>query len=531
MLVDTGQVTDSGDDLADDGVYTATFTDTAMRGASSFHLRAIAVDPQPRGHSEGPPISVQIPNHIREATLSGTVNDRFGSEICNGNAFGEPGTTVQVPIVLDDGTDVAGFQVDVQYNPLQLSPAGVALGADTAAAGGWTIGSASVGPGTLRVLGASNPPVALGPGYREVALVSFAISPGLAAGASPLDLANCILSDERGLQIPCRLCGEPGQVIIRRASRFEFGTLPFPIGVDRFDPLPFTASAQAIDFLGGLATGYSGTAGINIPVPVCQGTLAPATMAFAGGIGNGLYKVPCCIDPLLPNSTFNNVLNLSDPANALVGTSNPFLGVAKGDLNASNMVDVLDVVRTTRLSLLLPVSTPPSVAFQRWAGDMLGADCAADGTNNVLDVVRVENKALGLPPLCPCPATGALRDGIGSVGPEAAVMGTSVGFHLEKARRKEHLLLVEGASNLGGFQVEMRGVGPRTQVALEGLTSAGGWVVASNLENGILRVIAYSSTATGIAGRGPVLRITGAGDPRLIRAIASDARGREVPVR
>ncbi|MGH2651853.1 MAG: vWA domain-containing protein, partial [Actinomycetota bacterium] len=117
-LVDTGQVTDSGDDLADDGVHTATFTDTAMRGAYSFHLRAVALNPGPLGHTEGPPITaVQIPNHIREVTLSGTVNDRVGSEICNGNAYGEAGTDVEVPLVLDTGEDVAGFQVDMLYNP------------------------------------------------------------------------------------------------------------------------------------------------------------------------------------------------------------------------------------------------------------------------------------------------------------------------------------------------------------------------------------------------------------------------------
>jgi hypothetical protein len=295
--------------------------------------------------------------------------------------------------------------------------------------------------------------------------------------------------------------------------------------VDLFDPLPFSASAEAINFLGDLATGYSGMPGIRIPAPECQSRLVPNTMSFVNGIGTGVYTTKCCIDPLLPNTTFSNVLELHDPATSIMGTSDPFLGAAKGDLNADNASNVLDVVRVTRLSLNLAVGTPPSLNFQRWAGDMLGLTCTPDGTNNVLDVIRVENKALGLPPLCPC--TAATR----VTALSAMALGQPITFRVEKLDRKNHLIAVAGAANLGGFQLEIRGAGPKADVALEGLTAGGDWAVASNLEKGVLKVIAYSTTASGIAGDGPVLRITGAAAPQLTGVIASDSRGLEIPVR
>ena len=52
---------------------------------------------------------------------------------------------------------------------------------------------------------------------------------------------------------------------------------------------------------------------------------------------------------------------------AFTGTSNTFTGVAKGDLDASGSVNVLDVTRTTRLALGQPVAVPPPAGFQFWA--------------------------------------------------------------------------------------------------------------------------------------------------------------------
>ncbi len=536
MLVDEGRTAaDTGDDIANDGVYTATLTKTTMPGPYQFHLKvdcsaAEIVEHHPPGQ---PGHDTVIQPYVREVLFTAVVNDAplsAGREICTGNAFGEPGTSVKVPIFLFDGTDVAGFQVEALFNPAILTPLGVSLGADTAAAGGWTVSSATVGPGILRILGASNPPAALGSGFQEVALVEFQIAPGSPSSTETIGLQKCILGDEAGLEIPCHVCSEPGGVIVRPASRFEFRPVPSPIGVDLFDPLPFPLGAEALNFVGGLATGYNGIASILIPSPPCSSKLVPNTMPFSGGVGFDSYEVQCCTDTLLPNTTFNNTFEMTDPGISISGVSGPWLGVAKGDLDASNSVDILDVTRTVRLSLGLPVGLPPPHNFQRWAGDMLSATCVADGTNNVLDVIRVENKALNLPALCRCTPIGS--GALESEAPTAqAATAGPIDLRLEKAGKGDFLVVVGDAADLGGFQLELRGAGPKASVTLEGLTSGSNWQVASRFHRGVLRVIAYSSNATGVSGDGPVLRISGATRPRLGEVIVSDSRGNEIPRR
>jgi hypothetical protein len=341
-------------------------------------------------------------------------------------------------------------------------------------------------------------------------------------------LQNCILSDESGLPIPCNICTEPGAVVVRPASSFQFRPVPSPIGVDLFDPLPLPLTVDALNFLGGVAIGYNGTADIRIPVPECQSTVVPNTMPFTTGIGSGLYEVQCCTDNLLPDITFTNTFDLSDPGFGINGVSNPWLGVAKGDLNADNSVNVLDVTRTVRLSLNLAVGIPPPFSFQTWAGDMLDPACTADGTNNVLDVIRVENKALNLPALCTCNGS-PIRNPITSA--EALAAARPISLRLEKGGKKDFLVVVEDAANLGGFQLDLRGAGPRATAALEGLTAGKNWQVASNFDKGVFRIIVYSADATGVSGDGAVLRISGAANPRMMGIIASDSRGREIPIR
>ncbi len=440
--------------------------------------------------------------------------------ICNGTAAGEPGTRVTVPIVLDNGGGVAGFQVDVSYNPSILSFVQSRLGADTLV--GWTVNSAPVGPGVVRVLGASNPPTGLAAGPREVALLDFDIATAAPTGASALSESNCVLSDDAGRSIPCSPCRQPGVVIVRNASSFVFQPIPSPVGVDRFDPLPFPAKVQAFMSDGNPALGYSTLASMEVG-PICAGTLQPATMPFAAGVGAQTYTINCCIDPLLPASATPLALRVSDPPILVSGTSDPFQGVAKGDLDASGLVNVLDVLRATREALLQPVPIPPPVTFQFWAGNMLDQSCAVDGSINVLDVVRIRNKALGRPPLCPC--TGV----VGAAPLFAATSPLSISVVREGAR--SYLVEVRGAVDLSGLQLELQGAGPKTRVETAGLAAAGWQVTTEAGQGSTLRVIALANGATGVSGDGAVLRITGAGNPKLTAAIASDSQGREVPVR
>jgi hypothetical protein len=531
-LTDDGRANDSGDDVADDGIYSATLTDTSMTGAYSFHIMAMAVDAKQVGHTRGPEEEpVQVSNFVREVRLSATVNDlpKIGSQICIGSGASEPGTQVTVPIFLTNGNGIAGFQVDVLYNPAVLTPAAVRLGADTPAASGWSVASAAVGVGALRVLGHSNPPAPLGPGFREVALVDFDIAPGAPLGASPFFLRDCVLSDPLGRSIQCHLCQEPGEVVVRNASTFRFRPIPAPVGVDRFDPLPFPVAVEALDSLGNVATGYGGTAGMSIPQPICAGTLMPASLGFSGGVGGPApFKIACCLDPLLPATTTSLSLRASDPGIMVGGMSDPFQGVAKGDLNADNSVNVLDVTRDVRLALNLPVAVPPPTGFQAWAGNMLDQNCAVDGRIDVLDVVRIRNKVLGRPPLCPCP-TGRVA---GSVAPSAVADAAAgpVSLSIVKAGPKEYLVMVRGARDLGGLQLELRGVGSKTTVSPGELIAGRGWQLTDTLEEGVLRVIVFSNGAAGVTGEGAVLRLTGTGSPKLRQVIASDSEGRALPL-
>ncbi|OLD64258.1 MAG: hypothetical protein AUI47_06910 [Acidobacteria bacterium 13_1_40CM_2_68_5] len=458
-----------------------------------------------------------------------TVRAPLARQICIGSTLGEAGQRVTVPITLDNGLGVAGFQVDVGFDPSLLNPAGVRLGADTAAATGWTINSAMVGFGVLRVLGHSNPPAGLGAGPKEVALVDFDIAATAPIGPmTPFRLANCVLSDPNGLQIPCNSCPQPGQVVVRPAGSFSFRPINSPVGVDQFDPLPFPSTVEALTFTNTLATGYNGTASMSVG-PVCAGTLQPASLPFFSGVGNGTFSIGCCLDPLLPMTRTPLKLQATDAAISISGSSAPFNGVAKADVNADNAVNILDVVRAINFSLNLPVSSPPPVTFQRWAANMLDQNCSVDALINVLDIVRIRNKALGRPPLCPCSVGG-----VGVLTEQAAVLASPVtpfSISLEKAGARDYLVKVHGAVDLSGLQLELKAAGPKATVSLEGLTAGRNWQATTTLDQGVLKIVAFSNAAAGVSGDGAVLRITGGGSPHLGSAVAADSEGREIPVR
>jgi hypothetical protein len=446
-------------------------------------------------------------------------------EICNGRAIGEPGTRVSLPITLDEGDGVAGFQVDLNFDPAVLTPVAVMPGADTAAAGGWAVVMAPIGPGVLRILGESNPPAGLGPGPREVARVEFDIAAAAPIGQSLLSETNCVLGDKDGVGLLCRPCANPGVVIVRNASAFRFRPLPPIVGVDAFDPLPFTATVEAIDALGNIATGYGRTAMMSLAPGICPAdTLVPAQLPFTAGLGGpDTFRIVCCPEDA---SGFPLALMADDSLLEITGTSGPVSGIGKGDLDANGMTDVLDVVRDVRLSLAQSVAQPPATSFQMWAGDMLDEHCAADQTNNVLDVLRVRNKSLGRPHLCSC--EGPFGHDLATVQPAAPV---PMRVRLEKAGPRTWLVVVRGATNLGGVQFEIKGASPDTAVAPDGLTAGRGWLVFTDPGHAnVMRVVAFASATGGITGDGVVLKITGAGSPKIRSVVAADQDGRAVPV-
>jgi hypothetical protein len=270
---------------------------------------------------------------------------------------------------------------------------------------------------------------------------------------------------------------------------------------------------------------------MDVVQPLCDGTLQPATLAFTNGLGGpDTFAIRCCLESIRPTTAAPLSLQALDAGNGISGTSNPFQGVAKGDVDASSMVDVLDVTRAVRLALNQAVPLPPPATFQRWAANMPDPNCMVDASINVLDVIRVRNKALGLPPLCPCPAATPAP---GAATPRASAGASTAPLSLRLVRGmgRDHLLVVRGAQDLGGLQIELRGFGPEAAAATEGLTAGQSWQVFT--EAGLplrQRVLAFSNMPTGVSGNGTVLRITGGRRARLVSAIASDSQGREIPV-
>jgi len=448
-------------------------------------------------------------------------------EICNGRAIGEPGTRVTVPITLSEGGGIAAFQVDLSFDPSILKPAGVRLGADTAATTGWAVISAPVGSGVIRLLGDSNPPTGLGAGPKEVALVDFDIASGSPLGTTPLSESKCVLSDPNGEGIPCNSCPNPGGVLVRNASSYSFNPIPSPVGVDEFNPLPFPLTVEALDSLGNPAVVYNRVASMNLTQGQCPpDTLQPNQLAFSSGMGGPAnFRIMCCPDPTA-STAIPLQIEAMDPPLEITGMSDVFTGVAKGDLDANGSVNVLDVTRTTRLALGQAVLAPPSAGFQFWAGNMLDNHCTVDSMINVLDVVRVRNKALLRPALCPCggPLPGSDRPLLST--------GSSLSVSLAREGPRSYLVTVQGAQDLSGLQLEFREVGPQARIELVGLTAGQGWqATTERLNKHGTRLVAFSNTARGVSGDGAVLRLTDTGRPKLGAVVASDSEGREIPVR
>src|SRR5574341_1169555 len=148
-----------------------------------------------------------LPAAATEATAPTVQQTALGArQICLGTVSGAPGMLVSVPLTVNDGEGVAAFQVDVRYDSRRVQAERARLGADTPAAGGWSVDSQILEEGRLRVVGFSNPPVGLARGFKQVALLEFDVPPDREAREVPLPLEKCILGDVNGIAIPCGIC-------------------------------------------------------------------------------------------------------------------------------------------------------------------------------------------------------------------------------------------------------------------------------------------------------------------------------------
>jgi plastocyanin len=160
-------------------------------------------------------------------------------QICIAAAAGQPGASLGVPVTLDDGGGVAGFQVDVGFDPALLSLAGVRPGSGVVAAGGWSVLHSVPEPGRVRVLGVSGAGVGLTPGFKEIALLDYRVEASSPIVRVPSPLQGCVLSDELGRAVPCHACVQPGvdaafpryaQVTVEDAAGFRPALVPVEPG-------------------------------------------------------------------------------------------------------------------------------------------------------------------------------------------------------------------------------------------------------------------------------------------------------------
>lgn len=133
------------------------------------------------------------------ATVSVTVIDSQALFIPD--VTGDPGTTVEVPVMLNTVGLVAGMQFSLSYDPAILSYQGISDGALTT---GFTVDAEPVsGGGKVNILIVDVPVTPIPTGSGSVAVLAFNVISAAQPGAtSPLALSDIIFSNEEGDALP-----------------------------------------------------------------------------------------------------------------------------------------------------------------------------------------------------------------------------------------------------------------------------------------------------------------------------------------
>lgn len=138
-------------------------------------------------------------NHIAvTSTVPVTVIDSQALSIPN--VTGDPGATVEVPVMLNTVGLVAGMQFTLNYDPEILSYQGISDGALTS---GFTVDAEPVQDGKVNILIVDIPVAAIPVGSGSVAVLEFNVLNSAQPGAtSPLALSDIIFADVEGEALP-----------------------------------------------------------------------------------------------------------------------------------------------------------------------------------------------------------------------------------------------------------------------------------------------------------------------------------------
>ncbi len=424
-----------------------------------------------------------------------------------------PGETVTAKMGVADAEDLAGVQAKVLYD---------GLGMHSAELGGsildWVMPSPVMQPGKASLLAyASDPENQSIWGPAHLFDLNMLNPPSALPGESRLmSFDSLLLSDEWGE--PLERVTLNGGVHTIPFAKVQVSSIAGPIGADPLDPMPIQVTLTALDWQGWT-------------MPECD--VAASLWASWNETHNTLRPVLRPVTPasaVIVDGAWAGQVSLSEPRPSVRllaswedygGYSNWFQAIGKGDINASDQVNIFDVVKIANIA----IGRGTWASWQLWAADLNG-----DHEVNIFDVVQCANKAME--------AMGTLSFA------RAAVAATSTGPVTVSATTTsvgaQTIVTVElsDCAGLAGGQVELAYDARKlsyVSMSKGALLTGTGWSALDNDLGGTVKAIAYTATGQILpVGKGSILTFTfnrtgkGTAKVELTAVKLADADGSEI---
>jgi subtilisin family serine protease len=317
------------------------------------------------------------------------------------------GSVVDVPVMVDDPSEIMGFDITLEYCDAWLSIVDVLAG--DCLDPSWSLDWTEPQPGQVRVIGFSLSGPLTGTDPCSLFVVQLLIAPDAPLdGLCQLGLPAVQLSDADGN--PIEACADPGTVEVVPIDHlhFYFDAECAVFGAGVVCPMSVPLTIEAHD-AGCVVVPVDLTAALST---TCGMTVSPASVDLIAGVWTGSVEFISPLDEVCEDTCALR-------ATTDVGTwdSAPMTLRGKGDLDANCGIEIFDVIRAVNLMFGTPV-TPPCDVYQTWAAD---TDCSAghpcgNGAVEIFDLIRIVRYMLD--GVWPCAAAAAAD--------EAATAGSMV---------------------------------------------------------------------------------------------------------
>jgi Cohesin domain len=137
----------------------------------------------------------------------------WGAHVSMPETNATAGETVEVPVMVDNASGIAGFQFMITYDVKMLQASGAGPGDLT---GGWMVKANTAHKGEVTVAGVDTSLACLGAARGSLAKLRFTVV-AKKDGASSLTFGICKLSDNAGAKI-ASVCDQ-GSIAVRGASK------------------------------------------------------------------------------------------------------------------------------------------------------------------------------------------------------------------------------------------------------------------------------------------------------------------------